>query len=131
QETERAHQAEIGAQIGPRTRARRQKVTLPLDIVIKATVLLATAGVVDTLVRRRGSGAARHLVWTMAIVGLLALPIFSLSLPEWTVRIPVARVVGPDSPTHTDLAMTIADPAPTHTDEAPSRTDDPLTGTRA
>ena len=64
---------------------------LPLVIVIKASLLLGAAGLVDALLRRHGSAAARHLVWTVAIVGLLALPIASGSLPAWTVRIPVAR----------------------------------------
>jgi beta-lactamase regulating signal transducer with metallopeptidase domain len=63
---------------------------LPLVIAVKATVLLAAAALVDLLLRRRGSAAARHLVWTIAIVGLLALPVASLSLPAWTLRIPVA-----------------------------------------
>jgi beta-lactamase regulating signal transducer with metallopeptidase domain len=63
----------------------------PLVILIKATLLLAAAALVDVLLRRRGSAATRHLVWTIAIVGLLALPIASISLPQWTVRIPVVR----------------------------------------
>jgi beta-lactamase regulating signal transducer with metallopeptidase domain len=63
---------------------------LPLVIAGKATVVLAAAALVDLLLRRRGSAAARHLVWTIAIVGLLALPAASLSLPAWTLRIPVA-----------------------------------------
>jgi beta-lactamase regulating signal transducer with metallopeptidase domain len=63
---------------------------LPFVIVLKATALLAAAGLVDALLRRRGSAAARHLVWTLAIVGLLALPVASLALPEWTLQIPIA-----------------------------------------
>jgi len=58
--------------------------SLPLVIVVKATAVLAAAALVDLLLRRRGSAAARHLVWTIAIVGLLALPLASLSLPAWT-----------------------------------------------
>ncbi len=63
---------------------------LLLDIVVKTTVILALAAVGDTLLRRGGSAAARHLVWTMAIVGLLALPMAALAVPRWTVTIPLA-----------------------------------------
>ena len=62
----------------------------PFVIVVKATVLLAAAALVDAGLRHRGSAAARHLVWTVAVVGLLALPIASVALPAWTLRIPVA-----------------------------------------
>jgi len=62
----------------------------PLVIVVKATALLAAAAGVDALLRRRGSAAARHLVWTVAVIGLLALPIASVTLPAWILRIPVA-----------------------------------------
>jgi hypothetical protein len=84
---------------------------LPLVIVIKATVLLAAAGVVDALLQRRGSAAARHLVWTIAIAGLLALPIASLSLPAWTLRIPVPRPVAA-APVATSGIMTASRTTP-------------------
>jgi beta-lactamase regulating signal transducer with metallopeptidase domain len=64
---------------------------LPLDIVVKSSALLAAAGLVDAVLRRRGSAAARCLVWSITIAGLLALPIASYALPRWDVRIPVAR----------------------------------------
>jgi len=61
-----------------------------LDIPIKATVLLASAGIADALLWRRGSAAARHLVWSIAVAALLVLPVASSALPQWTVRIPIA-----------------------------------------
>ena len=61
-----------------------------LDIPIKATVLLASAGIADALLWRRGSAAARHLVWSIAVAALLVLPVASSALPRWTVRIPIA-----------------------------------------
>jgi len=64
---------------------------LPFDIVVKASALLAAAGLVDAVLRRRGSAAARCLVWSLTIAGLLVLPIASYALPRWPVRIPVAR----------------------------------------
>ena len=64
-----------------------------VDIVVKASALLAAAGLVDALLGRRGSAAARCLVWSLAFGGLLVLPIASYALPQWPVRIPVARTV--------------------------------------
>lgn len=37
----------------------------------RATFVLLAACAADVALRRRGSAAARHLVWTMAAVGLL------------------------------------------------------------
>ena len=65
--------------------------SLPVDIVVKASVLLAAAGLVDVLLGRRGSAAARHLVWSLTVAGLLVLPLASYALPPWQVRIPVVR----------------------------------------
>ena len=62
-----------------------------IDITVRASSLLAAAALADFVLRRRGSAATRHLVWTLAIAALLALPIASYVLPEWTVRIPIAR----------------------------------------
>ena len=56
-----------------------------LDIIVRASALLAAAALVDLVLRRRASAATRHLVWTLAIGALLALPIASYVLPEWTV----------------------------------------------
>jgi beta-lactamase regulating signal transducer with metallopeptidase domain len=53
-----------------------------VDAVAKATILLALAGVAS-VVLRRASAASRHLVWTLALVGALLLPVLSLALPRW------------------------------------------------
>jgi beta-lactamase regulating signal transducer with metallopeptidase domain len=62
---------------------------LLLDILGKATALLALAALVDFALRRRASAATRHLVWSLAIAALLALPAAMAALPRWPVRIPV------------------------------------------
>ncbi len=62
-----------------------------LDLVIRASALLAAAALADLLLRRRASAATRHLVWTLAIGALIALPLASSILPSWTVPIPIAR----------------------------------------
>ncbi|HYH82063.1 MAG TPA: M56 family metallopeptidase [Longimicrobium sp.] len=53
-----------------------------LGVVLKATLLLLAAGAASLALHRRGA-AARHLVWTLAVCGLLALPLFSVTLPGW------------------------------------------------
>ena len=47
---------------------------LPLaDAVLKATLVFAVAGATCAILRRT-SAAARHLVWTLALVSAMALP---------------------------------------------------------
>jgi carboxyl-terminal processing protease len=58
-----------------------------LDASLKGAMLLAAAGLL-ALACRRGTAAARHLIWSLAIVGVLSLPILSMVLPSW--RLPVS-----------------------------------------
>ncbi len=59
---------------------------------IKATVVLLAAYALS-LAWRRASAASRHLVWTLAILCLPALPILSPLLPAWRIapRLPAAQ----------------------------------------
>ena len=57
---------------------------LLVDSAVKGTVLLAFAAVA-ALVLRRDSAATRHLVWLLAIVAMLAVPVLSAMLPQWRV----------------------------------------------
>jgi beta-lactamase regulating signal transducer with metallopeptidase domain len=95
---------------------------IPLaDAIAKATLLLATAGVVSFGLRRR-TAAARHLVWTLALLSSLALPALSIALPRWQLAVvtfaaPPAEVSAPatETPVHQAPAMRarrIADPTP-------------------
>ena len=65
---------------------------LLIDSAIKGTALLLFAGVVVFFLRR-DSAATRHLVWLVAIVSMLAVPLLSAMLPQWRVLPEWANVV--------------------------------------
>jgi beta-lactamase regulating signal transducer with metallopeptidase domain len=52
--------------------------------LVKATVIVLTAAVAVALARRRASSSTRHFICALAIGGLLALPLVSWVVPEWT-----------------------------------------------
>ncbi|MEX2152805.1 MAG: M56 family metallopeptidase, partial [Gemmatimonadaceae bacterium] len=55
-------------------------VSLAAGTLLKATVLLILVAIAAHLLRRR-SAALRHLLWTLAIVGLVALPVLTPLVP--------------------------------------------------
>ena len=57
---------------------------LLMDSALKGVALLTLAGLLS-LVLRKASAAARHLVWLIALGALLALPMLSAMLPGWRV----------------------------------------------
>jgi len=67
-----------------------------LLIVLKASCLMGAAAMVSALRYRRSSASFRHLVWTLAVAGLLVLPVLSAGLPAWQVALPAAFT--PDTP---------------------------------
>jgi beta-lactamase regulating signal transducer with metallopeptidase domain len=96
-----------------------------LDILVKASALLAVAALADRARGRRASAATRHLLWSLAVAALLALPVASLTLPSWAVRIPVPRVsVAPPAGTGAAPSNTVAD-----SDAAPRAVPVPLSAT--
>ncbi len=63
-----------------------------LDVAIKASLLLLLAAA-TVAVARRAAAAERHFVWTLALAGLLILPVLAVALP-WRLPVvpaPVAR----------------------------------------
>lgn len=76
-----------------------------LDILIKATLLISLALLVS-LVWRRAAAATRHLIWTLALGGVLALPIAWRIGPSWH----VLPIVGtPATPaTSNGVSLTVA-----------------------
>ena len=89
---------------------------LPLaDAILKATLLFAIAAIAS-LALRRGSAAARHLMWTLALVSALALPALSLALPRW--QLPLVTV--PSTSTSPVEAVSVPQPALGSTALAPA-----------
>jgi beta-lactamase regulating signal transducer with metallopeptidase domain len=71
-------------------------------ITVKASVLMGVAAILQAVSYRRASAALRHLVWTIAIVGVLLLPIMALVLPEWAVVTRTAATNVADAPPMVD-----------------------------
>jgi beta-lactamase regulating signal transducer with metallopeptidase domain len=62
-------------------------------MILKVSLLLTAAAIAQALLGRRRSAAARHLVWTLAVGGVLLLPMLSAVMPRWdAVRLPGATV---------------------------------------
>ena len=53
-----------------------------LDVTLKGALILLAA-VLLVVALRRAAAATRHLVWTLAVISLLALPVLSMALPGW------------------------------------------------
>lgn len=60
-------------------------IAMLADAFVKATVLLVLAAVVSVFLRR-SPASLRHLVWTLACGGVLALPLASALLPNWKLQ---------------------------------------------
>lgn len=98
---------------------RESWITFLVDNTVKATLVLIAAYALS-LALRRASAAARHLIWTSAVLSLLALPLLSLVLPAWKVHIvPEPQIQAPRavrvkdfSPPQTSSIEVKAAPAP-------------------
>jgi beta-lactamase regulating signal transducer with metallopeptidase domain len=75
-----------------------------IDALLKGSLLFVLAAVVTRLLRHR-SAAARHAVWTAALLAQLALPVLSAELPSWDVPLlPVEQAESMAPPSSTSPA---------------------------
>jgi HEAT repeat protein/beta-lactamase regulating signal transducer with metallopeptidase domain len=56
------------------------------DAIVKATLVLGAAAVVSYALRR-ASAAVRHMVWTIALLCALVVPVLAVALPRWQLPI--------------------------------------------
>src|SRR5215213_2625688 len=56
-------------------------------IALRVTVLLTIAALADLGLRRRASATLRHMVWSLAVSGALALPLLRAVVPAMSVPI--------------------------------------------
>jgi beta-lactamase regulating signal transducer with metallopeptidase domain len=68
-------------------------IPIPIEIVLKATVVLTAAGLAASAMRHRASAASRHFVWTLAAAGVLVLPVAALALPRWPISVRSGTIV--------------------------------------
>jgi beta-lactamase regulating signal transducer with metallopeptidase domain len=95
-----------------------------LALLIKATVLLGAAGLL-AVAWRNSAAARRHLVWALALGGVLVLPIVQWLGPIWPVlpRVATVRVLPPAPPPPPSTTVSPVHPLAPPLDEvrAPSR----------
>jgi len=82
-------------------------------MLLKASVLLGTAALVQFAVCRRASAATRHFVWTLTVLSMILLPFVSLAVPEWglTVRTTSHAAQSPAAANGSTTQPTLANPA--------------------
>lgn len=63
--------------------------SMALSLLIKSSLLIGVAAVVNRLWLRRKSAASRHQVWTLALGAVLLLPMLSMAVPDLVIPIRV------------------------------------------
>ncbi|HJQ24388.1 MAG TPA: M56 family metallopeptidase [Blastocatellia bacterium] len=83
---------------------------LLLALAAKSVLILGLAAVV-AFALRRAAAASRHLVWSLALVGVLALPLLTLALPAWQWSVLPDGLLSSASPAASPTAAVIEKPA--------------------
>src|SRR5688572_31489526 len=101
---------------------------LLVDAALKGTLVLLAAGAL-TVILRRGSAARRHLVWQMAVLAILGLPLIKAFSPMQLAILPELRSpIVSAAPTVTPTAApSVATPSSSRVEESSAAT----TSTRA
>jgi beta-lactamase regulating signal transducer with metallopeptidase domain len=109
-------------------------VSAVADLALKGTVVLAAAALA-ALVLRRAAASARHMAWTLAFAGLLALPVLGLALPSWQLPIlpaePVAYSPAPTPEPARQAGTVDAKQSIIHTTSQPATAPQPAAPTEA
>ena len=92
-----------------------------VDATMKSFVIFAVAGLFGFILRRH-SAAVRGLVWSLAIVGCLIVPLFSLTLPQWKVGVLPATPEGLEVDRWIDSRQAATSPVPIVSRPLPSTT---------
>ena len=87
-----------------------------LDVLLKVTVVLASAPLAARALSR-GSAAARHQIWVVALAASLLMPVLAAVAPQWTIAVlpaPSAEVepVSTPPPIKTATADPVFEPIP-------------------
>ena len=64
------------------------------DVAVRSTVLLAVAGTLALLLRKRAA-TVRHRVWILAFAGVLSLPVVGVIVPGLPLAVPMPRLMAP------------------------------------
>src|SRR5215468_782414 len=95
-----------------------------VEMAIKSSVIIVVAAAAAGLMRR-ASAASRHVVWTLAVVGLLMLPASAAVLPSWNIPIrremPSISIVQPAASMAIESGARPTANAPARNDAAPQR----------
>ena len=84
---------------------------LLIDATMKSFVILAVAGLLGFILRRH-SAAVRALIWGLAILGCLVVPLFSFTLPQWEVSVLPATPEGFEAARWADNRQAATSPVP-------------------
>lgn len=77
-----------------------------LNVFLKAALIVAIgAGTARVLRSRNASASSLHLVWTLAITGLLVLPVLGAALPGWGVEVPSVPTFTQPAPPAVEVTM--------------------------
>src|ERR1043165_3175299 len=99
-----------------------------LILMLKESLVVAIAWCAALLLRRRSS-SLRHLVWAAATASFLVLPILTVALPAWRVRVlpaPKPAAALDVAPRAIPLAPAVSSPQPVRKHDQPVRFPDPI-----